>query len=63
MNEQLIKLLRRHTILYDINDPNYLKGKLKNEFWKDVGKELYSKSGKLHKYAVLNKVRHWPTKL
>ena len=62
MNEQLIELVRTHTILYDTNDPNYFKGKLKDELWKDIGKELNLKSGKLKKYVILIKVRQWSTK-
>ncbi|CAG9771539.1 unnamed protein product [Ceutorhynchus assimilis] len=45
MHEQLIELVSRHTILYDTNDPNYLKSKLKDELWNDIGKEVKLKSG------------------
>ncbi|XP_050519262.1 uncharacterized protein LOC126893284 [Diabrotica virgifera virgifera] len=45
MNEQLIELVRSQTILYDTNDPNYLKAKLKDELWNDIGKKLNLKSG------------------
>lgn len=62
MDEQIIELVRRHSILYDTNDPNYLKAKLKDELWKDIGKELSLKSGKLKKYVILIKVRQWQTK-
>ncbi|KAF5275489.1 hypothetical protein FQR65_LT16639 [Abscondita terminalis] len=45
MGEQLIEELRMHIVLYDTNDPNYLMGKLRDEIWKEIGKELHLKDG------------------
>lgn len=46
MEEQLIELVRKHTVLYDTNDASYLKSKLKDEIWNQIAKELNAKSGK-----------------
>ncbi|XP_055624575.1 uncharacterized protein LOC129767565 [Toxorhynchites rutilus septentrionalis] len=38
--KRLIEVVKRHRLLYDINDANYMKVKLKGQIWRDIAKEL-----------------------
>nr|CAI5851725.1 unnamed protein product [Callosobruchus analis] len=44
-NEKLIEEVRNYKFLYDTNDENYLKSKLKDCVWRDIAKKLDLKDG------------------
>lgn len=46
MYEKLIELVRKYTVLYDTNDPEYLKSKLKTEIWNNIARNINLKHGK-----------------
>ncbi|XP_022184773.2 uncharacterized protein LOC111044028 [Nilaparvata lugens] len=45
MEDKLIELVKEHKELYDTNDPNYMKMKLKNQLWKSIAEQLNFQNG------------------
>lgn len=52
MEEKLIELARSKPALYDTNHPDYFKGKVKQDIWKEIGKKLQLGSGKYFKVCI-----------
>lgn len=52
MEEKLIELARSKPALYDTNHPDYFKGKVKQNIWKEIAKNLQLGSGKYFKVYI-----------
>lgn len=46
MQEELIEAVRKFPVLYDTNDPSYMKSKLKDDIWNTIAKQVKLKNGK-----------------
>lgn len=52
LEEKLIELARSKPALYDTNHPDYFKGKVKQDIWKEIAKKLELGSGKYFKLYI-----------
>lgn len=43
--EHLIQLVQDHPVLYDTSNEDYMRGKLKDDIWDKIAKELNFTSG------------------
>ncbi|KAJ8934919.1 hypothetical protein NQ314_013109 [Rhamnusium bicolor] len=53
MHEELIEAVRNRTVLYDTNNPEYMRSKLKDEIWNEIAKKVNLKVGADAKNAWL----------
>ena len=48
MEEEIIKAVRPHLVLYDTNHKAYMKTKFKQDIWNAIAKKLNLSSGKYY---------------
>ncbi|XP_074028043.1 uncharacterized protein [Leptinotarsa decemlineata] len=53
MQEELIEAVRKCPVLYDTNDPSYMKSKLKDDIWNTIAKHVKLKNGSEAKQSWL----------
>lgn len=46
ISEKLIEMVRNYDVLYNTNNPDYMKIKLKDEIWVNIARELKLNNGK-----------------
>jgi hypothetical protein len=51
MEEEIIKAVRPHLVLYDTNHSDYMKSKLKEDIWSAIAKDLDLSNGMKTTYS------------
>ena len=54
--EELIKQVRKHSLLYDTNSPDYKNQAIRNEAWREIGEHM-KLSSKLY-YEINNYIKY-----